>query len=35
LHPFPSKPHVVISYGWVKLHCVYICHSWLVACQRL
>jgi hypothetical protein len=23
LHPFPFKPHIILPYGWVKLHCIY------------
>jgi hypothetical protein len=24
VYPFIFKPHVIIPYGWLKLHCVYI-----------
>jgi hypothetical protein len=27
LHVFTSKPHVIIPYGWVKIHCV---HKWWI-----
>jgi hypothetical protein len=26
LHPFIFKPHVIIPYDWIILHCVYIPH---------
>jgi hypothetical protein len=25
-HPVTFKRHIIITYGWVKLHCVYIAH---------
>jgi hypothetical protein len=24
MHPFTFKPLLIIPYGWVKLHCVYL-----------